>query len=205
MKIVALTGGIAMGKSTVALTFRRARIPVFDADAAVHAVQAPRGCALPSIGTQFPGTVRKGVLDRAALRRAVLGDPAALMRLERILHPLVREAERRFLARARRRRAAVAVLDLPLLFEVRSRREIVRDFDVVIAVSAPPGLQRLRAARRGRMTAAQLDAVLARQVPDQVRLRQADRVVRTGLSRHHANATVRRLLAGWRSQHGGSS
>src|SRR5271168_1100658 len=97
MKLIGLTGGIGMGKSTAAAAFRRARLPVFDADAAVHRLQAPGGAALPAIEAAFPGTVTRAggrrVLDRAALRAAVIGNEAALRRLEAILHPLVRRAQ----------------------------------------------------------------------------------------------------------------
>src|ERR1700761_1892167 len=102
MKIIGLTGGIGMGKSTAAAAFRRAGIPVFDADAVVHRLQAKDGRAVPAIEAAFPGIVRAGEIDRAALRRRVMADTAALRRLEAIIHPLVRQAEGRFLARARR-------------------------------------------------------------------------------------------------------
>src|SRR5271169_4847282 len=103
MIILGLTGGIGMGKSTAAAAFRRARIPVFDADAAVHRLQARGGRAVRAIAAAFPDTVRDGAVDRAALRRVVLGNQDALTRLEGILHPMVREEERAFVARARRR------------------------------------------------------------------------------------------------------
>ncbi len=195
MKVIGLTGGIGMGKSTAAGVFRRARIPVFDADACVHHLQAPGGAALPAIGRAFPGTVveRDGRLwlDRAALRAAVLGEPTALARLEAILHPMVRRAERAFLARARRARARAAVLDIPLLFESGGRARV----DQVVVVSAPPDVQRHRVRLRRRMSAEQLAAVLARQMPDAQKRRRADLVVRTGLSRRHALRTLRRYIA----------
>jgi dephospho-CoA kinase len=190
MKVIGLTGGIGMGKSTAAATFRRARIPVFDADAAVHALQAPGGRALPAIAAAFPGTVRDGRLDRAALRAAVLGRPEALRRLEGIVHPMVRDAERAFLARARRAGARVAVLDIPLLLETGGRKRV----DHVVVVSAPRDVQVQRVRRRGGMSAAQIASVIARQMPDARKRRLADTVVRTGLSRHHAQRTIRRLI-----------
>ncbi len=194
MKVIGLTGGIGMGKSTAAAAFRRARLPVFDADAAVHAVQAPGGAALPAIAAAFPGTVgiRDGrrVLDRAALRRAVLGDEAALRRLEIILHPMVRRAERAFLARARRSGARLAVLDIPLLLETGGAARV----DLVLVVSAPGAVQRQRVARRRQMTPAQIAAVIARQMPDAEKRRRADVVVRTGLSRYHAQRALRRFM-----------
>ena len=194
MKVIGLTGGIGMGKSTAATALRRMGLPVFDADACVHRLQAPGGAALPAIARAFPGTVAeqdgRRVLDRAALRAAVLADPGALRRLEAILHPLVRRAERAFLARARRARVRAAVLDIPLLFETGGTGRV----DLVVVVSAPADVQRHRVRRRGHMSARQLAAVLARQMPDMEKRRRADIVVRTGLSRHHAWRALRRLI-----------
>ena len=190
MKIVGLTGGIGMGKSTASAAFRRARIPVFDADAAVHRLQAQGGRALPAIAAAFPGTVRDNRLDRAALRAAALGNPAALARLERIVHPLVRQAERAFLARARRAGSRVAVLDIPLWFETGADRRA----DLVVVVSAPRDVQVHRVALRRRMSTADVAAVIARQMPDAEKRQRADVVVRTGLSRHHALRRLRRLI-----------
>lgn len=190
MKIIGLTGGIGMGKSTAAAAFRRARIPVFDADAEVHRLQAPGGRALPAIAAAFPGTVHDNRLDRAALRAAVLGKPEALRQLERIIHPMVHKAERAFLARARRAGNPIAVLDIPLLFESATRR----DTDLVVVVSAPRDIQIHRVRLRRRMSAADVAAVIARQMPDAEKRRRADVVVRTGLSRHHALRRLRRLI-----------
>lgn len=191
MKVWGLTGGIGMGKSFAAGLFRRAHIPVFDADLAVHLLQAKGGAAVRPIAAAFPEGVRDGAVDREALRRIVLNDPAALRRLEGIVHPLVRRAERRFLARARARGERLAVLDIPLLFETRRDR---RDFDAVLVVSAPASVQAQRVLRRPGMTPARLAAIRARQMPDLHKRRRADHVIRTGLSRHHTTAALRRLL-----------
>ena len=94
MLVVGLTGSIGMGKSTATRLLRRMQVPVYDADAAVHAVQAPGGEALPAIEAAFPGSVKNGVLDRAALGARVFADPAALRRLEAIVHPLVQQRQR---------------------------------------------------------------------------------------------------------------
>ena len=190
MKIIGLTGGIGMGKSNAADAFRRAGIPVFDADAAVHLGQARGGPAVPAIGREFPGTVKNGAVDRAALREAVLFDTAALRRLEGIVHPLVRREERRFLAGARRAGRRLAVLDIPLLFETGAERRV----DQVVVVSAPADVQRHRVRMRRQMTDAQIEAVIARQVPDASKRRRADAVIRTGLSRHHTQRQLRRLI-----------
>ena len=194
MVVIGLTGGIGMGKSTTAAMFRRAGFPVFDADACVHRLQAPGGGALPVIEAAFPGavTLRDGRrhLDRAALRRAVLGKPDALRRLEAIMHPLVRCEETRFVARARRARARGVVLDIPLLLETGGARRV----DRVVVVSAPRAVQAARVLARGRMTAAEIAAVISRQMPDREKQRYADFVIRTGLNRRESWRAVRRLI-----------
>jgi dephospho-CoA kinase len=189
MKVVGLTGGIGMGKSTAARALRRAGVPVFDADATVHRLQAPGGRALPLIEAEFPGTVRDGVLDRAALRGAVLSDRTRLRRLEAILHPMVRAEQRRFLARARGAGRRVAVLDIPLLFETGGDKHV----DVVMVVSAPRAIQAARVRRRG-MADADIERIIGLQTPDAVKRRRADVVIRTGLSRFHAVRSIRRWL-----------
>lgn len=195
MRIIGLTGGIGMGKSTAANAFKRARIPVFDADASVHKLQARGGRAVRAIEAAFPGTVRDGAVDRGALRQAVLGKPDALTRLEHILHPMVEADERDFVGRARRRGARAVVLDIPLLFEIGADKRV----DKVIVVSAPRAVQVHRVRMRRRMSAADIEAVIARQMPDAEKRRRADIVVRTGLSRHHTQRMLRRLILGFRA------
>ncbi|GAA4484049.1 dephospho-CoA kinase [Gluconacetobacter asukensis] len=198
MRILGLTGGIGMGKSTVARMLRRAGFPVFDADAAVHALQAPGGRALPAIGRLVPGSVRDGVLDRAVLRRAAVADRAVLKGLERIIHPMVRQERDRFLARARRAGHSWAVLDVPLLFETGGDRLC----DRVAVVSAPPEVQAYRVAKRRGMGPAEVAAVIARQMPDREKRRRADDVICTGLSRNDTIRRVRRLVARLRAEDG---
>ena len=196
MKVVGLTGGIGMGKSFVAGVFRREGVAVFDADAAVHRLQARGGAALPAIARAFPGVVAwgegGGVLDRAALRVIVLGDPAARRRLEAVVHPLVRAAQARFVARARAEGRSMVVMDVPLLFETGGEARV----DCTVVVSAPGDVQRARVRARRRMSDAQVDAMIALQMPDAEKRARADYVVRTGLSRFHAVRAVRRLLRG---------
>ncbi len=191
MIVWGLTGGIGMGKSTAARLFIARRIPVFDADAAVHGLQARGGAAVRPVARAFPQGVKDGAVDREALRRIVLADPAALRVLEGIIHPLVRREEARFLQRARRRGARLAVLDIPLLFE--TRRDL-RGVDATLVVSAPAAVQAVRVLRRPGMNPARLAAIRARQMPDAEKRRRATHVVRTGLSRFHTVAQLRRLL-----------
>ncbi len=200
MKVIGLTGGIGMGKSTAAAAFRRAKMPVFDADAVVHRLQARGGRAVGAIGAAFPGTVVDGAVDRPRLRNAVIQHPAAMRTLERIVHPMVREEERRFLAAARRAHAPAAVLDIPLLLEnMRGRRGEDRRVDLIVVVSAPAAVQRARVRRRKRMTETQISAIVARQMPDREKRRRADVVIDTGLSKHQANRRLRRLIGDLRN------
>jgi dephospho-CoA kinase len=191
MKIIGLTGGIGMGKSFAARVFRRAHVPVFDADATVHRLQAKGGRAIPAIAQRFPGVVTNGVLDRAALRRIVLSDKAELRALEAILHPLVRAAQRRFIARARAAGKRMVVLDVPLLLETGGDRQV----DHVVVVSAPASVQLARVRARRRMSDADISAMIALQMPDAAKRARADTVIRTGLSRYHAQRAIRRFLA----------
>jgi len=190
VKVIGLTGGIGRGKSTAAAAFRRAKLPVFDADAAVHRLQARGGRAVPAIAAAYPGAVRDGAVDRTLLRAAALAQPGGMRVLERILHPMVRQEQAAFLARARRAGRRAAVLDIPLLLETGGERRV----DLVVVVTAPPAIQLHRVRRRRGMTAAETRAIIARQMPDREKRRQADVVVHTGLSRHHALRRLRRLM-----------
>jgi dephospho-CoA kinase len=190
MRIIGLTGGIGMGKSTAAAAFRRARIPVFDADLAVHRMQAKGGRAVKAIEAAFPGTTANGAVDRTALRHAVLGNREALTRLEHLLHPMVEAEERAFVGRARRAGHRAVVLDIPLLFEVNGDARV----DTVVVVSAPRAIQIHRVGMRRRMSKADVEAVIARQMPDAEKRRRADLVVRTGLSRNHTLRILNRFI-----------
>ena len=167
---------------------------MFDADAAVHRLQARGGRAVRAIGEAFPGSVVDDAVNRSRLRAAVLGKPDALKRLEAILHPMVRREERAFLARARRAGARAVVLDIPLLLETNGHRRV----DSIIVVSAPRAVQEHRVRLRRQMSAADIAAVIERQMPDRQKRRYANLVVRTGLSRHHALRTLRRFIQGLR-------
>jgi len=193
--MIGLTGGIGMGKSTVAKMFATHGIPAFNADQAVHALQGPGGKAIPAIAAAFPGTVADGVLNRAALRSQVLGDGLAMRRLEQIMHPLVRQEERIFRAAARRAGRRAVILDVPLLFETHGEVRM----DVTVTVSAPRDVQMARVRRRRNMPIEDIRAVIARQMPDAQKRRRADYVIFTGLSRFHTIRAVRRLIKALRA------
>src|SRR5712692_2274102 len=178
-----------MGKTTAAAMLRQLGVALFDADRIVHRLLAPGGAAVQQVSTAFPGVqTGLGGIDRALLGQRVFREPAALERLEQILHPMVAAAEKRFLDRARARREPVAVLDIPLLFETGGHRRC----DYVLVVSAPAWMQCQRVLRRPGMTEIRLAAILQKQMPDREKRRRADFVVPTGLCR---NLTLRRLRA----------
>jgi dephospho-CoA kinase len=188
MFVLGLTGSIGMGKSTAARFFAEAGVPVHDADAAVH--QLYEGAAVPAIEAAFPGTTENGKVDRDKLGSRVFGDPAALARLEAIVHPLVRAAEATFLADAEAAGAEVAVVDIPLLFETGADARV----DAVVVVSAPADLQRARVFERPGMTEDKLQAILTKQMPDVEKRRRADFVVDTSKGFDSARAQVHGIL-----------
>ena len=186
---IALTGSIGMGKSTVAKMFEAAGVPVFDADSVVRELQSPGGGLIDKIGEMFPGCVRCGTLDRECLAEIVLADRDKLAVLEGLVHPAVREARDRFIAG--HPQAGALVFEIPLLFETNGEK----DFDKVVVVSAPPDVQRARVLARSGMTGAKLDAILARQMPDEGKRRRADFVIDTGTDLSTTENQVRDILA----------
>ena len=188
MFIIGLTGSIAMGKTTTARLFAEEGVPVHDADAAVHRLY--EGEASGQIEAAFPGSTRHGRVDRVALGKQVVGDPPALRRLEAIVHPLVRNAEHKFLKDAERSGAKVVVLDVPLLFETGGEKRC----DAVLVVSAPRAIQLERVLARPGMNPAKLAGIEARQMPDAEKRKRADIVIPTGQGRRATWAALRRAI-----------
>ncbi|MBI3447271.1 MAG: dephospho-CoA kinase [Magnetospirillum sp.] len=196
MKILGLTGSIGMGKSTTAAMLRRLGLPVHDSDATVHRLFARGGKAVAAVDAAFPGVVVDGAVDRARLGARVFGDDAALKRLEALVHPLVRAAERDFLVRCRRRRVPVVVLDIPLLFETGGEVRC----DKVAVVSCPAFLQAARVLARPGMTPERLALILAKQMPDGDKRRRADFVIATGLGKAPALKRLKTILTLMRTE-----
>ena len=182
--VLGLTGSIGMGKSATAQLFRERGVPVHDADATVHALYHGKAALL--IEEAFPGTVVDGVVDRTRLSPYVLGNPAAMKRLEQIIHPLVREAERVFLDRAVQSATPLVVLDIPLLFETMGERRC----DAILVVSTDVETQKARVLARPGMTDERFSQILARQVPDQQKRQRAHLVIDTSHGLAHAGAQV---------------
>jgi dephospho-CoA kinase len=189
MFVLGLTGSLGMGKSTTAGFFVELGVPVHDADAVVHRLYKAE--AVPLIEAAFPGTTANGEVDREKLAERVLDNPAAVRKLEGIVHPLVRVVEERFLAEAEMNNAHVAVLDIPLLFETGGDRRC----DAVVVVSAPEDVQRIRIFERPGMTSQKFAAITANQMPDTEKRKRADFVVDTSAGFDAARAQVREILA----------
>ncbi len=191
MIIVGLTGSIGMGKSTTSAMFQAEGAPVYDSDAAVHALYAVGGAAVAPVEAAFPGVVVDGAIDRARLSTVVMGDPEALQRLEAIVHPLVGADRIDFFDRAAADGKGIVVLDVPLLYETGGDKRVHK----VVVVSAPAEVQRQRVLARPGMDVAKLDAILARQLPDAEKRTRADFVIDTGQGLEHAHQQVRQILA----------
>lgn len=189
MIVLGLTGSVGMGKSTTAAMFAACGIPVFDSDAAVHRLY--RGEAVAAVEAAFPGVSRAGAIDREALGRHVIGDPAAMKRLEAMVHPLVRIERERCIAAAREAGAGIVVLDVPLLFETGGDAAV----DAVVLVSAPEAVQKARVLARSGMTEARFEAILARQMPDAEKRRRARFVIETGDGLEAAERQVAAVIA----------
>lgn len=188
-RILGLTGSIGMGKSTVAAMFAAEGVPVFDADATVHRLQGPGGELVAAIEAAFPGTVGPNGVDRATLAARVLGDDAAMRRLESIVHPAVAKARAAFLAT--HAQAPLVVFDVPLLFETGGDAAV----DTVVVVSAAPDVQRVRTLARPGMTADKFAAILSRQMPDADKRARADHVIATDIPIEQTREAVRRVIA----------
>jgi dephospho-CoA kinase len=189
MIVLGLTGSIGMGKSTTAQLFAEAGVPVYDADAAVHRLY--EGEAVPAIEAAFPGTTTDGKVDRNRLSARVVHDPAAMKRLEEIVHPMLGASRHKFLQYAEQSGAPVAVIDIPLLFETGGEKRV----DAVVVVTTTPELQRERILARPNMTEEKLAAILARQMPDAEKRKRAHFVVDTSHGLDPVRARIRDILA----------
>jgi dephospho-CoA kinase len=188
MIVLGLTGSIGMGKSTTAKLFAEAGVPVYDADAAVHRLYD--GEAVPVIEAAFPGTTANGKVDRNKLSARVVHDPAAMKRLEEIVHPMLGASRQKFLRGAEQAGAAVAVVDVPLLFETGGERNV----DAVVVVTTSAELQRERILSRPNMSEQKLDSILARQMPDAEKRKRAHFVVDTSHGLDPVRARIRDIL-----------
>ena len=197
MIVIGLTGSIGMGKSATAAMFKEEGCPVLDADAQVHAAYAPGGVAVGPLEAAFPGvTTPEGGVDRAKLSDLVVGNPAAMDKLNSVVHPLLRGSRAAFFEGAKAGGADMVVLDIPLLFETGGEKTV----DAVVVVSAPAEMQRARVLAREGMNEAKLDAILARQMSDVEKRARAHYIVDTSQGFDHARAQVRDIIAALRKK-----
>ena len=186
--VIGLTGGIGMGKSETARLFAAEGVRVHDADAAIARLYARGGGAVAAIAKTFPGTVKNGAVDRQALSALIVKDPAALAKLERLVHPLVARDREKFLENTE---APIVLFDIPLLFETGAEKEM----DAVVVTSAPEQVQRERVMARPGMTAEKFKSLKARQMDEARKRQQAHYVVMTDKGLDHAREQVRMILA----------
>lgn len=186
--IIGLTGSIGMGKSTVAQMFVDEGVPLFDADAAVHLLQGPGGALVADIEALFPGTTTRDGVDRQKLGAAVLGDPAALQRLEELIHPAVAELRQAFLEKNRDQ--PLILFDIPLLFEKGGSKSV----DHIVVVSAGAEQQRARVLARPGMSEQRFEQIKSLQMPDADKRQKADSVIDTSLSKAETRRQVQKLV-----------
>jgi dephospho-CoA kinase len=194
MKVIGLTGSIAMGKTVTSELFAGRGVAVFSSDAAVHRLYATGGEGVAAIGKICPQAIIDGAVHRGHLQDAIARDDSLLERVEAAIHPLVRQAEATFLAAERAKGTRLALVDIPLLFETGRQT----DFDAIVVATASCSVQRARALARPGMTAERLEHILSRQLPDTEKRKRADFIVDTGEglenARHQVDAIVDKLL-----------
>lgn len=198
MLLIGLTGSIGMGKSETTKMFAALGVPVYDADAAVHALYAAGGAAVEPIGEAFPGVIKDGAIDREELGSRVLGAPDELKRLEKIIHPLVGISQLEFLQNAEKSGAPMVVLDIPLLFETGGETRV----DISVVVSAPADLQRERVLARPGMSAEKFESILAKQVPDAQKREKADFIVDSSRGLEPAMEDVKGIIEALKGSEG---
>lgn len=190
MIILGLTGSIGMGKSTTAALFAEEGVPVYDADAAVHRLYEPGGAAVAPVSEAFPGVEENGAINREKLSAMVVGKAEEMRKLERIVFPLVGQAQTDFIKRNLEKGTKIVVLDVPLLLEGNGKRYS----DAIVVVSAPADVQRARVLARPGMTEEKFRAILAKQMPDQEKRKHADFIINTAHGIEDARMQIRAVL-----------
>ncbi len=196
MIILGLTGSIGMGKSTTAAMLRALKVPVYCADEAVHAAFLPGGKAVRKVGSLYPDALKKNrkgelYIDRKVLGAAAFTDKKLMKKLEAIMHPLTRAAEKAFLKDARARKKKLVVLDIPLLFETGADKRV----HGVMVVTAPAAIQKERVMARPHMTTAKFRAIVKKQMPDKEKRKRADIIVDTGKGRAHTQKILKKIVS----------
>jgi len=192
MPLVALTGGIASGKSTIARRLAEHGAAIVDADALVREVQGPGSPVLTELASEFGADILQpdGSLDRAALGLRAFGDPARVARLNAIVHPAVRAlSAERIAAAFAADPDAVVVYDVPLLVEARADDP----WELVVVAHAPAPLRRRRLVTLRGLSDPEAAARIAAQASDEERLAIADVVIDTSGSLDETHRQVDEL------------
>jgi dephospho-CoA kinase len=189
MIIIGLTGSIGMGKSVLAAQCRFLKIPVHDADAAVHAMMQPDGPAFDDVCAAFPTAMNSGKIDRAALGKIIFHDSDKRHILESIIHPLVRESSNHFVSQCYKRREKLCVLDIPLLFETGRDK----DMDTVICTTAPSWVQQRRVLSRPNMSEEKFKQIKSAQIPDLYKRLRSDYIILSCRGHRHTLNALRAI------------
>ena len=191
MLLVGLTGSIGMGKSKSAELFEAEGLPVYDADASVHALYEKGGAAVAPLSEHFPEAIKDGAVDRTILGKLVLHDGEMLQKLESIVHPLAGKLQKDFLEMQEAAGKKAVILDIPLLLEKKAEGLV----DVVVVVSTTPEVQKQRVLKRPGMTEEKYLAILSKQMPDVEKREKADFVVDSTISVADAQSQIRDIIS----------
>ena len=191
MLLVGLTGSIGMGKSKSAELFEAEGLPVYDADASVHALYEKGGAAVAPLSEHFPEAIKDGAVDRKILGKLVLHDGEMLQKLESIVHPLAGKMQKDFLEMQEAASKKAVILDIPLLLEKKAEGLV----DVVVVVSTTPEVQKQRVLKRPGMTEEKYRAILSKQMPDVEKREKADFVVDSTISVEDAQSQIRDIIS----------
>lgn len=191
MLLVGLTGSIGMGKSKSAELFEAEGLPVYDADASVHALYEKGGAAVAPLSEHFPEAIKDGAVDRAILGKLVLNDGEMLQKLESIVHPLAGKMQKDFLETQEAAGKKAVILDIPLLLEKKADGLV----DVVVVVSTTPAVQKQRVLERSGMTEEKFHSILSKQMPDAEKRGKADFVVDSTISVADAHRQIRDIIS----------
>lgn len=195
--VLGLTGSIGMGKTTVAALLRDQGLSVLSADAIVHDLLKKGGAAVRRVARLFPETEKEGRIDRKRLGARVFGDPAAIKKLENILHPLVWREEVRFIRAAAKKKEKGVVLEIPLLFETGAEKRM----DAVLCVYCTLAQQKARVLTRPGMTPSLFRAIRAKQMSMTEKRRRADYSVSTSCDLETTRTRLLRILRKIEARH----
>jgi dephospho-CoA kinase len=192
MKIIGLTGSIAMGKSFITQQFLNFGVPVFDCDIEVAKILSNNQEVKADISKIFPAACINGEIDKKKLGEIVFNNKKAKERLEEIIYPVLDKEIDSFIKDNQLKKEKVVILDIPLLFEKGYEKKY--NFDHIILASAPFYIQKKRALKRPNMTEEKLEAILKTQLSNMIKKKKADFIINTGISKKNTISQVKEFL-----------